>query len=234
MKLGGFAKVLAGSRQVVTPYNPPPALTLPLKRELGESSVDGRVVFSGQRYSSARHGLDFGDLVGELRFTRNGLEAEDLNITLSGEPARVDLCIGDATEDKDAVMEGRIAGNLGMAAFYQATQELGVADRVTTFTLSDFGRTLEPSGAGSDHGWGNHHFIMGDAVQGGRLFGTFPSMALGGPDDSGSRGAMIPSTSIDQYGATLASWFGVPQAQLASVFPNLGNFATTNLGFLGV
>lgn len=120
-----------------------------------------------------------------------------------------------------------------MAAFYQATEELGIADRVTTFTLSDFGRTLEPSGAGSDHGWGNHHLLMGGAIQGGRVFGTFPTMALGGPDDSGSRGAMIPTTSIDQYGATLAKWFGVPAAQLPSVFPNIGNFATSDLGFFG-
>ncbi|MBL9138435.1 MAG: DUF1501 domain-containing protein [Verrucomicrobiales bacterium] len=119
-----------------------------------------------------------------------------------------------------------------MAAFYEATQELGVADRVTTFTLSDFGRTLEPSGAGSDHGWGNHHLILGGAVLGGRMYGTFPTMALGGPDDSGSRGALIPTTSIDQYGATLASWFGVPSGQLLSVFPNLDKFATSNLGFL--
>ena len=119
-----------------------------------------------------------------------------------------------------------------MASFYNATVEMGVADRVTTFSLSDFGRTLEPSGAGTDHGWGNHHLLMGGAVQGGRVFGTFPTLALGGPDDSGSRGAMIPTTALDQYGATLAQWFGVPAAQLPSVFPNIGNFPTSNLGFL--
>lgn len=119
-----------------------------------------------------------------------------------------------------------------MAAFYNATAEMGVADKVTAFTLSDFGRTLQPSGTGTDHGWGNHHLILGGAVQGGKMFGSFPTMALGGPDDSGSRGAMIPSTSIDQYGATLASWFGVPPAQLASIFPNLIKFPTANLGFL--
>jgi uncharacterized protein (DUF1501 family) len=118
-----------------------------------------------------------------------------------------------------------------MAAFYTATEEMGVADRVTTFTLSDFGRTLEPSGAGSDHGWGNHHLLMGGAIQGGRVFGSFPTLALGGPDDSGSRGALIPTTSIDQYGATLAKWFGVPTAQLPAVFPNIGNFGTSDLGF---
>ena len=120
-----------------------------------------------------------------------------------------------------------------LAAFYNATIELGLADRVTSFTLSDFGRTLQPSGTGTDHGWGSHHLILGGAVQGGKMYGTFPSLVLGGPDDSGSRGALIPTTSIDQYGATLASWFGVPTARLASVFPNLGNFASPNLGFLG-
>lgn len=119
-----------------------------------------------------------------------------------------------------------------MAAFYNATTEMGIPDRVTTFTLSDFGRTLQPSGSGSDHGWGNHHFVMGGSVFGGRVYGRFPSLALGGPDDSGSRGALIPSTAIDQYGATLASWFGVGSSQLASVFPNIGNFASQNLGFL--
>lgn len=118
-----------------------------------------------------------------------------------------------------------------MSAFYNATAELGVADKVTSFTLSDFGRTLQPSGSGSDHGWGNHHLILGGAVNGGRLFGTFPTMALGTLDDSGSRGAMIPTTSLDQVGATLATWFGVPSAQLGTVFPNLQFFPVQNLGF---
>ena len=120
-----------------------------------------------------------------------------------------------------------------LAAFNLATDEMGVANQVTSFTLSDFGRTLQPSGTGSDHGWGSHHLIMGGAVQGGQIYGTFPSLALGGPDDSGSRGALIPSTSIDQYGATLAAWFGVPAVDLPTVFPNLSKFATANLGFLG-
>lgn len=119
-----------------------------------------------------------------------------------------------------------------MAAFYSATVELGIPDRVTSFTLSDFGRTLQPSGSGTDHGWGNHHLVMGGAVNGGNVYGRFPSMALGGPDDSGSRGALIPSTSTDQYGATLAAWFGVPTGQLDSVFPNIQKFAQADLGFL--
>ncbi|MFN7915695.1 MAG: DUF1501 domain-containing protein [Vicinamibacterales bacterium] len=120
-----------------------------------------------------------------------------------------------------------------LAAFYTATGELGVADKVTSFTLSDFGRTLQPSGTGTDHGWGSHHLVLGGAVQGGRIHGRFPTLALGGPDDAGSRGVLIPSTSIDQYGATMAAWLGVPANQLRTVFPNLVNFANPTLGFLG-
>lgn len=109
-----------------------------------------------------------------------------------------------------------------MAAFYQCTeQELGIPNQVTTFTLSDFGRTLQPSGVGSDHGWGNHHLILGGAVKGGRIHGTFPSLALGGDDDSGTRGALIPTTSTEQYAATLAKWLGVADADLPAVFQNL-------------
>lgn len=118
-------------------------------------------------------------------------------------------------------------------AFYQATAELGVAQQVTTFTLSDFGRTFEPdSNAGSDHAWGSHHMIVGGAVKGGNFYGTFPTLALGGPDDANDEGRWIPTTSLDQYGATLASWFGVPTADLPSIFPNLGNFSSPTLNFL--
>ena len=120
-----------------------------------------------------------------------------------------------------------------LKAFYDATVALGVGSQVTTFTLSDFGRTLQPaSGGGTDHAWGSHHVIIGDAVKGGTLYGQYPQLVLGGPSDAEREGRWIPTTAVDQYGATLAKWFGVAPAQLAAVFPNLSNFATSDLGFL--
>jgi uncharacterized protein (DUF1501 family) len=120
-----------------------------------------------------------------------------------------------------------------MAAFYSATQELSVANNVTTFTLSEFSRTLQPgSNGGTDHAWGGHQVMMGGAVKGNALYGTFPTLALGGPDDVGNNGRWVPTTAVDQYAATLASWFGVANTDLPSIFPNLANFQTTNLGFM--
>jgi len=121
-----------------------------------------------------------------------------------------------------------------MNAFYSATVALGLAQQVTTFTMSDFSRTFQPaSGGGTDHAWGSVQMIMGGAVLGGDIYGTLPTFALGGPDDSGSNGRWIPTTSIDQYGATLASWFGVQAADLPAIFPNLSNFTASKLSFLG-
>ncbi len=116
--------------------------------------------------------------------------------------------------------------------FYDATVTLGVANSVTAFTGSDFGRTLTTNGDGSDHGWGSHHFIVGGAVQGQRYYGTFPAMGLNNNDEVGS-GRLLPSTSVDQYAATLARWFGVSESNLGLVVPNIGGFATSNLGFMG-
>lgn len=120
-----------------------------------------------------------------------------------------------------------------LSAFYSATQEMGVANQVTTFTTSEFGRTLQPSLTGSDHGWGNHHLVLGGATAGGSIYGTFPQTALGGADDYDFRGITIPTTSFAQYGATLAKWFGVTDAvQLDALFPPLANFADRDLGFM--
>jgi uncharacterized protein (DUF1501 family) len=127
-------------------------------------------------------------------------------------------------------------------AFYAATVELGVQDKVTTFTMSDFGRTLQPAGTGvatvgTDHAWGNHQLIVGGSVLGHTLYGAYPTLALGGPDDadggSNPRGRWIPTTSVEQYAATLALWYGLSTADLPAVFPLIDHFATPNLGFLG-
>ncbi|MDP3251588.1 MAG: DUF1501 domain-containing protein [Hydrogenophaga sp.] len=119
-----------------------------------------------------------------------------------------------------------------MAAFYQATAALGVANQVTAFTASDFGRGLQHNGRGSDHGWGAHHFVMGGAVQGNRVYGQFPTVALNGPEDAG-QGRLIPTTSVDEYVGTLARWFGVSLSNLPLVLPNIGRFASRDLGFMG-
>jgi len=120
-----------------------------------------------------------------------------------------------------------------MSAFYNALVSLGVAGQVVTFTESEFNRTLMPNtSVGTDHAWGGHCLVMGGNVAGTNLYGTFPTLALGGPDDAGNRGSWIPTTSLDQYGATLAQWFGVSAADLGIVFPNLANFTTKTLGFL--
>ncbi len=120
-----------------------------------------------------------------------------------------------------------------LAAFHAATVELGVESAVTTFTLSDFGRTFQPnSGGGTDHAWGSHQLVLGGSVKGGDFYGTFPTLALNGPDDAASEGRWIPTTAVDQYAATLVRWFGVAPSELPSIFPNLGRFATSDLGFL--
>ena len=127
-----------------------------------------------------------------------------------------------------------------LLAFQQAMEQLGLQDSVTTFTASDFGRTFPSNGSGSDHGWGSHHLIMGGSgttdlvkrsVLGGQTYGKFPTLTVGGPDDT-STGRWIPTTAIDQYFATIATWFGVDNTNLGTVFPNIGRFATPNLGFL--
>jgi uncharacterized protein (DUF1501 family) len=120
-----------------------------------------------------------------------------------------------------------------VGAFYNGLMSLGLQNSVTLFTTSDFGRTLSSNTtAGSDHAWGNHQLIVGGAVRGNRFYGQFPDLTLNGADDWTGQGRWIPTTSIDQYGATLASWFGTPTNKLNSIFPNLNNFATSNLKFV--
>ncbi|MBL8279072.1 MAG: DUF1501 domain-containing protein [Pelomonas sp.] len=122
------------------------------------------------------------------------------------------------------------AVNDALASFYAATVELGVANQVTTFTASDFGRSLTSNGDGSDHGWGSHHVVLGGAVQGGRFWGTLPSVSVNGPDDVG-QGRLLPTTGVDQLGATLATWMGISATDLPSVLPQIVNYTQRDMGY---
>ena len=129
-----------------------------------------------------------------------------------------------------------------MGQFYLALQEVSTDKNTVTFTASEFGRTLQPNGnAGTDHAWGSHHLVMatsaalGGPLYGGQFYGQFPSLALGGSDDANMRGTIVPTTSVDQYAATLAQWFGVVNpSSINGMFPYVKNFGTTNLGFLNL
>ena len=127
---------------------------------------------------------------------------------------------------------GQLGGvSTGLKSFYDALTEIGMESNVTTFTHSDFGRTLTSNGDGSDHAWGGNQIVVGGAVRGGQIYGNYPSLALNGPQDVGG-GRLIPTTSADQYAATLARWFGVSDTNLPQVAPNVNNFAQPVLGFM--
>lgn len=132
-------------------------------------------------------------------------------------------------------VHANLLGQLGAAvkAFYDAMAAIGENDKVTAFTISDFSRTYKPNtAAGTDHAWGGCQFVIGGAVRGRSFYGTPPVQALGGPDDTDTEGRWIPTTAVDQYAATLATWLGASPASLATVLPNLSAFPTANLGFV--
>jgi uncharacterized protein (DUF1501 family) len=159
-----------------------------------------------------------------------GLKRQVFFVQLGGwDTHAAQLVSGAPTTGAHAALLAQISQ--AVSAFYNATVELGVANQVTTFTASDFGRTYRSNGDGSDHGWGNHQLIVGGAVKGADLYGKMPVLTVSGPDDTG-QGRWIPTTSVDEYAATLASWFGVSATDLSIVLPNIGRFAKPNLGFL--
>ncbi|NGZ84703.1 DUF1501 domain-containing protein [Duganella aceris] len=140
------------------------------------------------------------------------------------------------THDDQISLQADLLARLAHAIDYfngvmTSLQGTDLRKQVTLFTASDFGRTFSSNGDGTDHGWGSHHFVVGGAVKGGNIYGAFPTTGLGHELDVGS-GALLPTTSVDQYGATLASWFGLTATEIADVFPNIGNFSTRNLGFM--
>lgn len=128
---------------------------------------------------------------------------------------------GRQTEIADAVV-----------AFRQAMLDLGVWNDVTLFSMSDFGRTTLSNDDGTDHGWGNHHFITGGAVNGRSIYGEMPNLDLDGERYTGRRGRLIPTTSVEEYAATLGRWFGLGESELDNILPNLANFSSRDLGFM--
>jgi uncharacterized protein (DUF1501 family) len=228
--LGSAAGATALRRLMTEPHSP----SL-MESEL--TKVSSRAISAESLVTSALSGVslsvpfpttDIGkqlQMVARLIAARGGLaqKRQIFYVHMGGYDFHADLVNGQAAKLKDL--------SNAMTAFYQATVALGVSANVTSFTASDFGRAQQSNGQGSDHGWGGHHFIMGDAVLGNRIYGRFPTVSLGSPDDAG-QGRLIPTTSVDEYAATLASWFGVPDSDLSIVLPNIGRFSRRNLGFL--
>jgi uncharacterized protein (DUF1501 family) len=170
-----------------------------------------------------------------------GMHRQIFFCSLGGFDTHTNETSADPTQPNQAGGQGNLLTQFSQAsrAFYDEMAAQGNSNSVTLFTISDFGRTFQPSGSGAasvgtDHAWGSHAFIMGGAVMGGTFYGAYPTLDVNGPDDDGGkRGRWIPTTSIDQYGATLAQWYGLAPNLLTTVFPNLSKFPTQNLGFLG-
>lgn len=140
----------------------------------------------------------------------------------------------DTHGDDQIPRQQQLLGEISAAvsAFYDATVQMNIANETTVFTASDFNRTYASNGQGTDHAWGGHHFVVGGAVRGGQVYGAWPNLTINGPDDSGE-GRWLPTTSVDQMAATLAKWFGVSPTDMPTIFPNLGRFAASDLGFMG-
>lgn len=136
---------------------------------------------------------------------------------------------GEEQPQRQAELLGEVSG--AMTSFYNATLELGLSENVTAFTASDFNRNFPTNGRGSDHAWGSHHFVVGGGVRGNAMYGAFPTLVVDGPDDAGN-GSWIPTTSVEQYAATMAAWLGVGGGEISAIFPNLGRFSAVNMGFM--
>ena len=213
-----------------------------LRREYGtrlRKAIDSQAVFVAALQASTPPGTEFSDnpfsqslrQIARVIGARNALGAarQTFFLTVGGWDHH------DEVLNNQAAMLPMISK--GLQEFRDALSELGVFNEVTTFTISDFGRTLTSNGRGSDHGWGGHHIAMGGAVNGGQIYGDYPLLQAASPLDVG-RGIYAPTTSVDEYFAELALWFGVLSGELDQVLPNVRRFylpesGTPPLGFLG-
>ncbi len=203
------------------------------------NGVHGRALAMAQRVNEALSqapvfGTAFpqGGLGQQLQMVARLIAVREL-LSVSRQVFFVSMGGFDTHDDQVDLQPGLLGGvSAGLAAFASALDEIGAAPMVTTFTMSDFGRTLTSNGDGTDHGWGGHQLVMGGSVIGRRVYGTMPRLEIGGPDDT-SGGRIIPTISADQYAATLARWLGLSEPQLDVVAPQLANFGVRDLGFLG-
>ncbi len=233
----GLSAALAGSPLTTTTWkNFPTTVTVPnggstfTSSLMAQLKMVGQIIEAGYR-SAASGGLG---MKRQVFFVQVG--GYDLHTGQTGNA-------GSTTVNNAKVIIGAQANlfaelSQGLNAFQNAMAQIGVQNndanfeqRVTAFTASDFGRTLPSNSLGSDHGWGSHHLVLGGAVKGANTYGKFPALVVGGPDDT-STGRWIPTTAVDQFAATMATWFGVDSTHLGTVFPNLGRFNTPNLGFM--
>ncbi|HEX6703156.1 MAG TPA: DUF1501 domain-containing protein [Albitalea sp.] len=217
-RLGAIVKLAPGASAAIDSAFAPLIVNGELTSEIAQQLYQVAKLVQGNATVQGNRQLFFAEMGG---FDTHGNQITAGN-PLAGEHASLLKELGDA-----------------LAAFHQAMKNIGLADAVTTFTQSDFGRTFVPNNSnGTDHAWGNHHLVIGGAVKGGTTYGTYPQLVLGGPDDVGVdswelQGRWIPTSSVDQYAATLLGWFGASEAQLDAVLPNLKNFgAARRLGFL--
>ena len=202
-----------------------------LKAALASTAVAGLPGLPIRLPSGATLALDRDDLAQQLRVVaqmvaaapRLGMRRQVFMVNIGGFDSHVNQM-----RDQPLLM-ARVAYAVNW--FFGALDAQGLGSQVTLFTASDFGRTLNSNGQGSDHGWGSHHFVVGGAVKGRKVYGAFPSTVLGSADDVGS-GRLLPSTSVSQYAATMGRWMGLSNLELTTLLPGLGNFSTSNLGFL--
>lgn len=222
----------ATAHQVVTP-NGGSTFTSSLMQQL---KMVAQIIEAGQRAAGVSGGIGMKRQIFFVQIGGFDTHTAQTNVATTGVASNANVIIGSQANLLADVSQSIWAFQKAMKAIGAQYLDASFINRVTTFTASDFGRTFPSNGLGSDHGWGSHHLTVGGAVQGRKSYGTFPTLAVNGPDDT-STGRWIPTTSVDQYAATLGKWMGLAGSEIATVFPNLtrfpGNYAGGYLGFMG-
>jgi uncharacterized protein (DUF1501 family) len=221
----------ATANQVVTP-NGGSTFTSSLMQQL---KMVAQIIEGSYRSAGVSGGLGMKRQIFFVQVGGFDTHTAQTNVATSGVSSDANVIVGSQANLLADVSQSVWAFQKALKAIGAQYGDANFINRVTTFTASDFGRTFPSNGLGSDHGWGSHHLVVGGAVQGRQAYGTFPTLAVNGPDDT-STGRWIPTTSVDQYAATLGRWMGIATSEMATVFPNLtrfpGSYAGGYLGFM--